>query len=568
MEEGVTVVSLAKRLEEIYVPGRGRPIVLPRDSRALQLLQRHPRRGAPVRDRAPPRCAATSSMKASVLDELPGIGPARKRALLRHFGSPERFLGATREELEAVPGLPGKVARQIHEQLNKTGSSCDERWLGAERDASCASARMNASTTSSRTACRRCGAAPASPPRGSARGGAAARWSSPRTRPRRTRMRASSGIDAVREAEREARPSDTLVVREHPLPDVAQARVGEDARADLGVAANLGPLLVAERARACSAACSRRRCCRRRAAGPASRTLLDRRSGQAQLARDHLREPRDRLRVARGAARRGCRARRRAPAPSRAARCARRCGRSPASARRRPPCCRSRCGRGPAPWPRRARRRRRRADSWRVVAVLRKARHAEADRHLHGVVGELVAQSRCRSRSASMNERWSAVSGTISANSSPPSRARVSMRRFSRSRISLARASARSPSWWPNRSLTCLKWSRSPISDAQLRARRGGPARAPARRPPRTRAGSAGPVRASVRAASASPPTVRSTWRRRAKISTHATSSAPSVSSHSSGACVGRVRRASERRRRSRRPRAPPARASRARLRK
>jgi len=61
------------------------------------------------------------SMKASVLDELPGVGPARKRVLLRHFGSPERFLGATREELEAVPGLPGKVARQIHEQLNRTG---------------------------------------------------------------------------------------------------------------------------------------------------------------------------------------------------------------------------------------------------------------------------------------------------------------------------------------------------------------------------------------------------------------------------------------------------------------
>ena len=121
LEQGVVVISLAKRLEEIYVPGRPRPIVLPRDSRALQLLQR-------IRDEAHRfavehhRRRRTESMKKSVLDELPGIGPARKRTLLRHFGSPERFLGATREELEAVPGLPGKVARQIHEQLHRTGT--------------------------------------------------------------------------------------------------------------------------------------------------------------------------------------------------------------------------------------------------------------------------------------------------------------------------------------------------------------------------------------------------------------------------------------------------------------
>jgi excinuclease ABC subunit C len=60
-------------------------------------------------------------MTGSVLDELKGIGPARKRALLQHFGTPERFLAATREELEAVPGLPGKVGREIHEQLNRIG---------------------------------------------------------------------------------------------------------------------------------------------------------------------------------------------------------------------------------------------------------------------------------------------------------------------------------------------------------------------------------------------------------------------------------------------------------------
>ena len=119
IEKGVAVVSLAKRLEEIYKPDRKRPILLARDSSALQLLQR-------VRDEAHRfavehhRVRRDRSMKASILDELPGIGPARKRSLLRHFGSPERFLGASREELEAVPGLPGKVARQIHEALNRT----------------------------------------------------------------------------------------------------------------------------------------------------------------------------------------------------------------------------------------------------------------------------------------------------------------------------------------------------------------------------------------------------------------------------------------------------------------
>ena len=118
IEQGVAVVSLAKRLEEIHVPGRKRPILLPPESPALQLLQR-------IRDEAHRfaiehhRIRRDRSMKASLLDELPGVGPARKRTLLRHFGSPERFLGASREELEAVPGLPGKVARQIHEQLNR-----------------------------------------------------------------------------------------------------------------------------------------------------------------------------------------------------------------------------------------------------------------------------------------------------------------------------------------------------------------------------------------------------------------------------------------------------------------
>jgi excinuclease ABC subunit C len=120
VERGVTVIGLAKRLEEVYVPGRSAPLDLPADSEASKLLQR-------VRDEAHRfaiehhRGRRDRAMTGSVLDELKGVGPVRKRALLQHFGSPERFVAASREELEMVPGLPGKVAREIHEQLNRTG---------------------------------------------------------------------------------------------------------------------------------------------------------------------------------------------------------------------------------------------------------------------------------------------------------------------------------------------------------------------------------------------------------------------------------------------------------------
>ena len=57
-------------------------------------------------------------MTRSILDDLPGVGPARKRLILQHFGSPERFLEASRDD-EAVPGLPGKVARDVHAYVNK-----------------------------------------------------------------------------------------------------------------------------------------------------------------------------------------------------------------------------------------------------------------------------------------------------------------------------------------------------------------------------------------------------------------------------------------------------------------
>jgi excinuclease ABC subunit C len=120
VERGVTVIGLAKRLEEVYLPGRGRPVPIPRDSEALRLLQR-------VRDEAHRfaiefhRSRRDKAMTGSVFDELRGVGPVRKRALLSHFGSPDRFLAASLEELEAVPGIPAKVGREIHRQLHRTG---------------------------------------------------------------------------------------------------------------------------------------------------------------------------------------------------------------------------------------------------------------------------------------------------------------------------------------------------------------------------------------------------------------------------------------------------------------
>ncbi len=114
----IAIRSLAKRDEEVFEPGRPDPVLLERNSPELHLLQR-------VRDEAH-RFANTyhrklrgQAMTASVLDELPGVGPTRKKRILEHFGTPDAFLGASLEELEAVPGLPGRVAREVHARLHR-----------------------------------------------------------------------------------------------------------------------------------------------------------------------------------------------------------------------------------------------------------------------------------------------------------------------------------------------------------------------------------------------------------------------------------------------------------------
>jgi len=118
-DRGVAVISLAKRVEEVFLPDQRAPLRLAHDTPELQLLQR-------LRDEAH-RFAITHhrgrrdrQMTESVLDGLPGVGPARKRALLKRFGSPDAILGASREELEAVPGLPSKTANDLYRYLNRT----------------------------------------------------------------------------------------------------------------------------------------------------------------------------------------------------------------------------------------------------------------------------------------------------------------------------------------------------------------------------------------------------------------------------------------------------------------
>jgi excinuclease ABC subunit C len=122
-ERGVAVVSLAKRIEEIFVsdpPARRAPLVLDHSTPELQLLQR-------VRDEAH-RFAIThhrgrrdKAMTSSLLDGLPGVGPARKRALLTHFGSPDAVVQASSEELQAVPGVPAKLGRELYSYLHRAG---------------------------------------------------------------------------------------------------------------------------------------------------------------------------------------------------------------------------------------------------------------------------------------------------------------------------------------------------------------------------------------------------------------------------------------------------------------
>jgi excinuclease ABC subunit C len=114
-ELGITDVALcglAKRLEEVWVPGEDYPVILQRSSEGLYLLQR-------VRDEAhrfaitQHRRRRSKGMTASVLDDVPGLGPARKKMLLTHFGSVKRLKAASVEEIASVRGMGDKTAEAV-----------------------------------------------------------------------------------------------------------------------------------------------------------------------------------------------------------------------------------------------------------------------------------------------------------------------------------------------------------------------------------------------------------------------------------------------------------------------
>ncbi len=115
--EDLPAAALAKRFEEVYLPGADDPLRIPRDSEALFLLQQ-------VRDEAH-RFAITYHRKLrakkatrSVLDDVPGLGPTRRSRLLREFGSVKQLRAAELDTILGLPWLPDAVGRAVHAKLH------------------------------------------------------------------------------------------------------------------------------------------------------------------------------------------------------------------------------------------------------------------------------------------------------------------------------------------------------------------------------------------------------------------------------------------------------------------
>jgi len=118
-ELGITDIALcglAKRLEEVWLPNNSEPIIFPRHSEALYLLQK-------VRDEAHRfainfhRSKRSKVMLESLLDQISGLGEVRRKSLLTHFGSVTALKSATLSELSAVPGIGEKMAKTIIDQI-------------------------------------------------------------------------------------------------------------------------------------------------------------------------------------------------------------------------------------------------------------------------------------------------------------------------------------------------------------------------------------------------------------------------------------------------------------------
>jgi excinuclease ABC subunit C len=114
--DDIAVAGLAKRLEEVWVPDQDDPVILSRRSQGLYLLQR-------IRDEAHRfaisyhRQKRSRRLSTSVVEDIPGVGPNRRKALMRAFGSLTRLRKASVEELAAVPGISAELAAAIHQHL-------------------------------------------------------------------------------------------------------------------------------------------------------------------------------------------------------------------------------------------------------------------------------------------------------------------------------------------------------------------------------------------------------------------------------------------------------------------
>src|SRR5260221_934701 len=121
----IAVCGLAKRLEEVWLPGEDSPVIMPRSSEGLYLLQR-------VRDEAHRfaityhRAKRTAAQRASQLDGLPGLGPARKAALLKHFGSVRKLREASAEQIAEVEGFGSRLAEMVSVALQTEGGPDDQ----------------------------------------------------------------------------------------------------------------------------------------------------------------------------------------------------------------------------------------------------------------------------------------------------------------------------------------------------------------------------------------------------------------------------------------------------------
>jgi excinuclease ABC subunit C len=132
--EDIAVCGLAKRLEEVWLPGEDAPVIMPRSSEGLYLLQR-------VRDEAHRfaityhRAKRSKALAVSELDEVPGLGPARRATLLRHFGSVRRIASASEADLAALPGIGPRLAKAVLAVLAPQQPATPQQPAGPEQPA-------------------------------------------------------------------------------------------------------------------------------------------------------------------------------------------------------------------------------------------------------------------------------------------------------------------------------------------------------------------------------------------------------------------------------------------------